>query len=112
MTGDLVRTRTNENTITLKCYGEEKVVKVARDVKVTMNGHKGYSLDDLGHCTLGATRVTLTLTNGLAKSLDVTLKLREGEKLWSPGMSPGQITRRRVLEIMRQSKEQDRQRDR
>ena len=85
------------DTITLKYDGTEKVFKVARDAKVAMNGRKGYSLDDLADTNNSQRQiVTLTIKDGIAHSLDVTLTLPKGKKLWGPGMGPGQIQLRRM----------------
>jgi hypothetical protein len=112
VTGDVVGVGIDEKTITLKYNGKETIFNVARNAKVTMNGQKGYSLDDVADTLLTRTRVTLTLTNGVAKSLDVTVTLRGGAKIWGAGMGPGQSLRREVETLIRQREEEDRQRKR
>ena len=100
--GDVVGANTHENTLILHCNGKKTLFKVARDAKVTFNGQKGYSFDDLANGTgVGETRVMLTIKDGIAVALDVTLTLSRGEKLWRPGMSPLQVQMREATEIQR-----------
>lgn len=107
VTGDLLAVGIRDSTITLKCGGKEKLFKVARDAKVTMNGQEGYSLDDVGVADFSYRPiVTLRLEKGNARSLVVTLTLDEREKLWRPGMNSKQVKIREARERMLKLKEE------
>jgi hypothetical protein len=112
-TWDFIGMSLAKHSLTLKRNGKETVFKVAEDVKVTMNGQKGYSFTDLGDTLEGVTaKYCVTLEKGRVVSLDVTLKLPKGRKLWPPGMSPAQIQWREAAGAFRELEELKRQRKR
>lgn len=112
-TWDFVGMNLGKNTLILKRNGKETVFKVAQDVKVTMNGQKGYSFIDFGDTPQSdSAKTSLIIKNGYVVSLDVTLALPKSRKLWPPGMSPAQIRRREAEEGLRELEELRRQRKR
>ena len=105
-TGRFLGGKWEESRINLDCNGRVVSLEVAPKLEVTINGAKGYGIDDLGEISPSQEAIVVAkVKGGVVRSMDIKLELANGRSLWQPGNGRDVQFRRWVQEQHSEARE-------